>query len=410
MIDSFSGYPYFEPLVDSTALTTAKAIIRRILPDHPGFTGIISDKGSQLISNILKSLNQLLGCTHFHSASMQSQSHGQIERCILSLNQLIALYAEDDTKIADSLPLIELSLRISTQKSQGYSPFEILRGYTPTLNLSGNLLEDTEPVKHPVDYIAWLKERLKAIHSDVCKNVVHARTQQKAGFDQRNRVTQPDWTVGETVFLERGTPLPRSNQVLTHKRFGESLYYITKIVDRQSTHVPSDDNPYPSLNQTEIGPAYQLTNAKTGKILRHLVPSKRLKKYFDRVDFDKIHPPLPGQGENNTHVTDSNTNTDTTTLLTSTSAAAARIPTTSAAPEPMPPTGDDRADWETALSIVRKRMVRGQLEFLVKFNDKSLHWCADKDTSAELKRRYFIKQAAIYRTRQRAARAAFRDD
>jgi len=106
---------------------------------------------------------------------------------------------------------------------------------------------------------------------------IHARTQQKTGFDLRNRVTQPDWLVGDNVLLEQGTPLPRSNKVLTHKRFGETLYYITKIVDRQSTHVPSDDHPYPRLDQTEIGPAYQLTNATTGKILKHLVPSKRLK-------------------------------------------------------------------------------------------------------------------------------------
>jgi len=82
---------------------------------------------------------------------MQSQSHGQIERCILSLNQLIALYADDDTKIADSL--IKLSIHITTQKTQGYSPFEILRGY----NLSGNLLQDTEPVQHPADYVVWLR-------------------------------------------------------------------------------------------------------------------------------------------------------------------------------------------------------------------------------------------------------------
>ena len=404
MIDSFSGYPYFEPLVDSTALTTAKAIIRRILPDHPGFTGIISDKGSQLTSNILKSLNQLLGCTHFHSASMQSQSHGQIERCILSLNQLIALYADDDTKIADSLPLIELSLRISTQKSQGYSPFEILRGFTPTLNLSGNLLADNEPVKHPDDYIVWLKERLKAIHADVSKNVVHARTQQKAGFDKRNRVRQPDWTVGETVMLERGTPLPRSDHVLTHKRFGDALYYITKIVDRQSTHVPSDDSPYPSLDQTEIGPAYQLTNAKTGKILKNLVPSKRLKRFHDRATFDQLHPPLSSNGEHNTQL-----HADTLRRVTSTPTAAASTPTTSHPMDPRGPTADDKhTDWEDATAIVRKRVVRGNLEFLVRFNDRSVHWCADKDTSSELKRRYFIKQAAMSRRRQRAARAAFR--
>jgi hypothetical protein len=409
MIDSYSGYPYFEPLVDSTALTTAKAIIRRILPDHPGLTGLISDKGPQFISNILKSLNHLLGCTHFHSASMQSQSHGQIERCILSLNQLIALYADDDTKIADSLPIIELSLRISTQKTHGYSPFEILRGYTPTLNLSGNLLEDNEPIQHPADYIVWLKERLKAIHNDVSQNVVHARTQQKAGFDQRNRVTQPDWTVGETVLLERGTPLPRSDQVLTHKRFGETLYYITKIVDRQSTHVPSDDNPYPRLDQTEVGPAYQLTNAKTGKILKHLVPSKRLKKFHDRAQFNQIHPPLPCAGEGDTQLTAGSPRLSTLTSPPAATTSASTPRTIAASPQPLQPTAGN-TDWETALGIIRKRVVGGQLEFLVRFNDQSVHWCTEHDTSTELKRRFFIRQAAQHRRRQRSARAAFRND
>ena len=204
--------------------------------------------------------------------------------------------------------------------------------------------------------------------------------------------------------LERGTPLPRSDQVLTHKRFGEALYYITRIVDRQSTHVPTDDNPYPSLDQTEIGRAYQLTNAKTGKMLKHLVPSKRLKKFFDRTTFDQLHPPLSSNGGDNIHAP-----AGTRRPLTSTPTAAASTPTTSDPSDPLPLTaGYDHTDWETALAIVRKRVVRGNLEFLVRFNDSSLHWCAEKDTSSELKRQFFVKQAAISRRRQRAARAAFR--
>ena len=389
MIDSFSGFAYFEPLEDSTSLSTAKAIIRRLLPENPAMSGFISDKGSAFISGTMKCLNKLLNCTHFHSASLHAQSHGAVERCIQSLNQLIALYATDDTQIADCLPLAELSHRISVQKPHGYSAFEIARGYIPRLNLTGNVLDD-EPIKSHPEYMSWLRDRLKIIHADVSRNLTLAREREKAEFDKRNRVATPDWKVGDIVYLERCAPKPRSDRVLTHHKFGQGKHYITKIVERQSSHQPTEDNPFPALHETSIGPAYQLTTA-SGKILKNLVPSKRLKRFYDRTEFDKKHPPLARES---TCVNQDDMDPQTPGMS----------PNQGKNDEP------DCPPWESAKHIIRKRQVGKNLEFLIKFQDNSAHWCTDDNTSLELKRRYFVKQAALRRKRQRTARAAFKDD
>jgi len=83
------------------------------------------------------------------------------------------------------------------------------------------------------------------------------------------------------VLLHAGAPRAHSDQVLTHIRFGTKRFYTTRIVERQGTFVRDDDNPYPTLDQTPIAPAYELTDTQTGRTLRHLVSADRMKKYRD---------------------------------------------------------------------------------------------------------------------------------
>ena len=141
MMCSYSNYAYFEPVTDASALTTAKAIVRRLLPDHISLQGLISDKGSAFINKVFKILtSKILGCYHFSSASRNPISHGAIENLIAQLNKGISLYAKTDADIPDVLPLIEMYQRLMVQKGMSYSPFGILRGYRPSIHLPGEVL------------------------------------------------------------------------------------------------------------------------------------------------------------------------------------------------------------------------------------------------------------------------------
>jgi hypothetical protein len=394
MVESYSGFTYLEPVHDLTALTTAKALIRRVLPHHLNLRGLISDKGSAFIANIFKIITRkLLNLYTWTSASLHAQSHGQVENIIGQVNKLLPIYASQDSEIADALPILEIVLRTSISKPRAYCPYEILYGQTPNLKLMGEPVTKDTPIPPVHQYVTWLKDRLIKVQQDVSQNLQHARAQQKASFDRRNRVSTPSWKVGDLVYLEKLNPPPGSNKVLTHRKF-VGPYFITKLVQRPAAP-PSSLDPYPLLSQTEVPVAYELTHAQTGKVLKSLVPSKRLKKCFDKTHMNKIWPPLTPPRVPSTQNDQSS------------SAQTARGQPQSANDTPNSPTANNSLppDWEVAKAILRKRVRRGVTEFLVKFQDNSAYWCTD--VSDELKRRFFLKLANERNRRRRAANKRF---
>jgi hypothetical protein len=395
--DTFSNYCMYEPMIDQSALQTAQALIRRLFASEPQTKGLVSDKGSAFMSSVFKIITQkILGWTHWSSSSLQPQSHGMVESAVAQLNKFINLYVPSDSLIADYLPLLELAQRVTVSKSTGYSPFETLRGFQPDLHLTGEVLSRDTPAPSQPAYIAWLKDRLKAIHEDVHRNLIHSRSQQKASFDKRNHVSAPDWQEGDKVWLERTQPRARSDNILTHKRYGDTPWFITKIVTRPATPNQNADM-YSDMQNTDVAPAYQLCNAKTGKTLKYLVPSRRLKRCYDRTQLDEqFHPPSESHMSSNDVAV---TPQGLTPHQQQNANEGSHGPGNSELPE----------GWDKAKHIIRKRLRQNQTEFLVRFYDNSAHWCTDTETSDELKRRFFLKQAQIRNRRQRAARNRFRD-
>jgi hypothetical protein len=168
------------------------------------------------------------------------------------------------------------------------------------------------------------------------------------------------------------------------------------VVTRENTFTPTQENPYPSLNETALPPAYQLVNSKTGKIVKGLVPSRRLKLYVSREDFDRLHPPLiMPEADNQAEPQISQSQNSDQQGVTQKNEG---------------PNKSSSTDWHQAKNIVRKRVIKGKLEFLVKFCDNSCAWCIEQDVSQALKAKYFTKMAAQRRRRQWEAREAFKDD
>ena len=77
IIDTSSGYCYYEPLPDSTVLTTVKAFVHRVLPHELMLRSIISAKEPSFIGKIFKIITQkVLGLTIWSSSFHQVQNRG----------------------------------------------------------------------------------------------------------------------------------------------------------------------------------------------------------------------------------------------------------------------------------------------------------------------------------------------
>jgi hypothetical protein len=162
--------------------------------------------------------------------------------------------------------------------------------------------------------------------------------------------------------------------------------------------VASGEKPYPLITETELPVAYQLTNAKTSRVLKTLINANRLKHFTPREEaFNKLHPPLP----------------------TATGTEGQTIPRMMRMNDAKSREGDKESDaqlaknqeqadiWHPAKYVMHKRMVNTELQYLVKYKDNTASWLRKSDVSGELQRRYLLKIAGQRKRQRKAARDLF---
>jgi hypothetical protein len=265
----------YQLVKDTKSITTAKALIEKVLPIFPSLRGIITDKASTFTSNVWKELTRIMHWKHASCAALNSQFNARCERAIEDLNRGISLYGGRDENIGDILPLLELHSRVSVNRSIGYSPFHIVFGYQPSLNLPGDVTHEVNtPLLSHNEYIVSLNERLKTLQTCVNENKLRSKELQKEYFDKVQRVREPQFKMGDSVWLERLQIRSHSPNVLTHQRF-VGPYFISSVVERQVSE-GDGTSPYTDLNGSSFPRAYQLCDARNGRFLKHLVPAKRL--------------------------------------------------------------------------------------------------------------------------------------
>jgi len=115
------------PLEDQTAEQVAKAFVDQMVLMYGIPQIILSDCGSQFLSETFKSVCKLLGIKHVHSASFRSQSNGSNERSHESLIEYLRSYVAADLGDWDQCVKYATSVHDTTPHSAtNYMPFKLL--------------------------------------------------------------------------------------------------------------------------------------------------------------------------------------------------------------------------------------------------------------------------------------------
>lgn len=126
IIDRFTRWPEAIPMPDSSAETTAQALIngwisRFGIPQH-----ITSDQGRQFTSTLFTELTRILGIYHLRTTTFHPQSNGIIERWHRTLKS--AILCSDPVHWTEHLPTILLGLRTTYKPDIGATPAELVYG------------------------------------------------------------------------------------------------------------------------------------------------------------------------------------------------------------------------------------------------------------------------------------------
>ena len=229
LVDYTTRYPEAVPLKSIDTVSVAEALLG--IFTRVGFPSeVLSDRGSQFVSDIMKEVDRLLSITPLYSSPYHPCCNGLVERFNSSLKKILKRLCAECPKQWDRyLPAVLYAYRSVRQESTGYTPFEILygrkiKGPMELLRAYWDQEEADSEVKTMYKYVLDLKNRLQETCQLAQEELSKSAQKHKLYYDKRAKPRSV--AVGEEVLLLLPT---KSNKLLLQWR---GPYVVTKKVNQ----------------------------------------------------------------------------------------------------------------------------------------------------------------------------------
>jgi transposase InsO family protein len=143
--DRLSRFVVFAPMQNATATVVAKTFLSYWVCQFGAPKRIVTDRGSNFMSEIFSQLCSFLGTRHAPTTAYRPQGNAQNERAHKELHQYIAMYLHEAKRANWDLLLNQAAWvhNSSYHTALGRSPFEVLTGMKPR-NAAGFLPDKSE--------------------------------------------------------------------------------------------------------------------------------------------------------------------------------------------------------------------------------------------------------------------------
>ncbi|UYV63892.1 K02A2.6-like, partial [Cordylochernes scorpioides] len=265
LTDYYTKYAETKAVIDATAREVAKFLTENVILKHGAPRYLISDRGSQFTSNLVKEITKICQIQHCLTTSYHPQTNGLTERLNRTLINMISMYVNVDQRNWDEiLPFITHAYNTTIQETIKYSPFFLLYGREPV-----SILDDTnifiEPDSEDYDeYVSKLMEKIVRTRDIVKVNTEKSQEMMINYYNQKHR--QTGYEPGDLVALWTPIRKPGKCEKLLRRYFGPYIV-LKKISDLNYSIVP-EDNPGNRTQPTTV----------------HI---SRIKPYFARMEDGK---------------------------------------------------------------------------------------------------------------------------
>ncbi|UYV78663.1 hypothetical protein LAZ67_16002321, partial [Cordylochernes scorpioides] len=262
LTDYYTKYAETKAVIDATAREVAKFLTENVILKHGAPRYLISDRGSQFTSNLVKEITKICQIQHCLTTSYHPQTNGLTERLNRTLINMISMYVNVDQRNWDEiLPFITHAYNTTIQDTTKYSPFFLLYGREPV-----SILDDTnifiEPDSEDYDeYVSKLMEKIVRTRDIVKVNTEKSQAKMINFYNQKHR--QTGYEPGDLVALWTPIRIPGKCEKLLRRYFGPYIV-LKKISDVNYSIVP-EDNPGNRTQPTTV----------------HI---SRIKPYFARIE------------------------------------------------------------------------------------------------------------------------------
>ena len=198
--DRLTRWIEFVPLSDMTAATVARALLNSWVCRYGVPQRLISDRGSQFLSELFAQLCKFLGITNFTTTAYRPTSNGQNERSHRELHAYIAMYVNQASFDAWDTILQQAAWVHNSSKHEALhaSPFELVTGLKPrTLRNAMNLTG--EEMKHFSKFYGMDAKKLEEIREQAIVAIRKGQEQTMSRLNVNKRL--PRYNVGDLVYV-----------------------------------------------------------------------------------------------------------------------------------------------------------------------------------------------------------------
>ena len=223
---------------DQTSETIAKLLIDNVVCRHGVPSQLLSDRGPNLLSNLMQDVCELLGMKKVNTTSYHPQTDGLVENMNQTLRAMLAKHAHTFGPDWDLyLQQLLFAYRVKPQDSTGEAPFYLLYGRDARLPTETAISQPLTPYQENLeDYRVGLVAGLSEAWNNARQNIGKAQKRQKAQHDKTAR--QPLLNIGDRVmvFMPHETQGKQRKLALPH----HGPYRILELTSTGATLRPVD--------------------------------------------------------------------------------------------------------------------------------------------------------------------------
>jgi hypothetical protein len=200
--DYFTKWPEAFALKDSTAELVAEVLMKKFIPRHGVPMKILTDRGSQFTSKLLKELFRLMKIKKMETTAYHPQCDGLVERMNGTLKQLLQMHCDTEKRDWDDwIPLALFAYRRTKHPVTGHSPFFLVHGREPNVPIDTiinmKIDENVNLPRYTRDLILRLQEAFKSADAQINKK----KEEQQEQYNRRRE--DEEFSVGDWILVER---------------------------------------------------------------------------------------------------------------------------------------------------------------------------------------------------------------
>ena len=215
--DYFTKFIDAFPMPNMEAETVAEILVTKFLLKYGIPRIILSDQGSQFMSNLFKKMLTLFDIHQVRTSGFRPQVDGFIERSNFTIENMLAMCVAKNQKDWDAhLPYVMSAYRNTIQKSTGFSPNFLMFGREIEMPLDLIIGRPKDPhIPTENEYAQQLREKLEGAHEIARKNLKMAAVSQKRYYNVK--VKESGLKKGDRVWVHFPTKKTGLSPKLTCK-------------------------------------------------------------------------------------------------------------------------------------------------------------------------------------------------